>query len=448
MGKIQGSPRKGLIGAIAGFFVGFAAVALFGSTAAAFRGAMELTPLQVGLLIAMPSLSGALLRIPFSAWVDTTGGRKPFLTLLTLSALGMAGLLAMLVMYYPSKLTPGMYPAVLLLALLSGCGIATFSVGAGQVAYWYPKAGQGVALALFAGAGNLAPGIFSMLLPFALQSLGLTWSYAAWLGLLLAGLLYYWRTGANAWYFQLRDAGMKEAEAISKAREMGQELFPKGNLKESLRESAWAWRTWALVLIYFTTFGGFIALTAWFPTYWTQHFGLTPVYAGLLTALFALLTSSIRIAGGVLSDRLREGGENTAVLGLLIMMAGALVMVNATEYELAIPGCVLLGSGMGICNAAVFKLVPQAVPQAIGGAVGWVGGIGALGGFVIPPAMGFAVSDLGNRGYAIGFIVFIYLCLASMTAAWVLKYVDAKPASEFEGLPGQPVAGREKQPAA
>ena len=36
----------------------------------------------LGFLVAMPALSGSLLRIPFSAWVDTTGGRKPFLVLL------------------------------------------------------------------------------------------------------------------------------------------------------------------------------------------------------------------------------------------------------------------------------------------------------------------------------------------------------------------------------
>ena len=46
---------------------------------------MHLTPVTVGFLVAMPSLSGSLLRIPFAAWVDTTGGRKPFLVLLGIS---------------------------------------------------------------------------------------------------------------------------------------------------------------------------------------------------------------------------------------------------------------------------------------------------------------------------------------------------------------------------
>ncbi|PMP67503.1 MAG: MFS transporter, partial [Desulfurella multipotens] len=76
MNDIKGTPAQGLFGATLGFFFGFAAVALFGPTAAKFKDILNLTPQMVGLLVAMPALSGSLLRIPFSAWVDTTGGRK------------------------------------------------------------------------------------------------------------------------------------------------------------------------------------------------------------------------------------------------------------------------------------------------------------------------------------------------------------------------------------
>ncbi len=77
--NIKGSPRGGLFAATLGFFIGFAAVALFGPTAKRFQEVMELSPMMVGFLVAAPALSGSLLRIPFSAWVDTTGGRKPLL---------------------------------------------------------------------------------------------------------------------------------------------------------------------------------------------------------------------------------------------------------------------------------------------------------------------------------------------------------------------------------
>src|SRR5690554_1798426 len=83
----QGTPKQGLAGATVGFFFGFAAVALFGPTAQRMKEGLELSPLMLAFLVAAPSFSGSLLRIPFSAWVDTTGGRKPFLVLLGISIL-------------------------------------------------------------------------------------------------------------------------------------------------------------------------------------------------------------------------------------------------------------------------------------------------------------------------------------------------------------------------
>ena len=97
-----GTPARGLTGATLGFFIGFAAVSLFGPTAKSLKGIMGLGPLEVGFLVAAPSLSGSLLRIPFSAWVDTNGGKKPFLVLLLLSIAGMTGLFLTLHSWYPA----------------------------------------------------------------------------------------------------------------------------------------------------------------------------------------------------------------------------------------------------------------------------------------------------------------------------------------------------------
>jgi NNP family nitrate/nitrite transporter-like MFS transporter len=422
MQPVKGTPSQALWSATLGFFIGFAAVSLFGPTAGKFKDILQLTPLQVGLLVAIPSLTGSLLRIPFSAWVDTTGGRKPFLVLLMLSIAGIVGLFLTVSLVPMEQLGSGFYPLFLLLGVLCGCGIATFSVGISQVAYWFPQRRQGKALAVYAGVGNIAPGLFSLVIPLALGSLGLAGTYLLWMLFLVVGTFLYTLLGRNAPYFQLLRAGQSGEQARAVAAQYGQEIFPAGSLLDSLKISARVWRTWALVWIYFTTFGGFIALTAWFPTYWTSFFGMSVVKAGFLTALYSILTSVVRIVGGILSDKLREGGENTAILALFIMLVGALVMTVAERFELAIPGILLLAFGMGICNAAVFKLVPQEIPEAVGGAAGWVGGLGAFGGFVIPPVMAFAVNDLGQQGYPIGFVVFIFLAVFSLSMAWVLKY--------------------------
>jgi len=62
--EISGNPTKGLIGTTLGFFFGFAAVALYGPTAPYLKEAMGLSPTAVGFLVAIPALSGSLLRIP------------------------------------------------------------------------------------------------------------------------------------------------------------------------------------------------------------------------------------------------------------------------------------------------------------------------------------------------------------------------------------------------
>jgi NNP family nitrate/nitrite transporter-like MFS transporter len=76
---------------------------------------------------------------------------------------------------------------------------------------------------------------------------------------------------------------------------------------------------------------------------------------------------------------------------------------------------------MGVNNAAVFKMVPDLVPEAIGGASGWVGGLGAFGGFAIPPVMGKFVEVEGRAGYAHGFSVFILLALLAFFCAYMLN---------------------------
>jgi len=412
MKAIGYNPTRGLVGGTLGFFVGFAAVALFGPSAKRFQEVMQLSPFLLGLLIAAPNLSGSLLRIPFGAWVDSTGGRKPFLVLLLASIVGMAGLTWFVFSRYPDGLTAGHYGFLFFLGMLSGCGIATFSVGIGHVSYWFPQAQQGLALGVYAGLGNVAPGLFSFLLPFSMEAWGLSGSYLAWLIFLGVGTGAYFFIGCNAPYFQYRAQGLAEEEATALARAAGQELFPRGNARQTLATAARNWKTWALTAIYFTSFGGFLALTAWLPTYWTAFQALPLKTAGLLTAFYSLSCSLSRVAGGKFADRI--GGERALRLSLLTMGLGAMLMTLAQGVGLAVAAEFILALGMGVGNAAVFKLVPQEIEEAVGGAAGWVGGLGAFGGFALPPVMGLFVKAFGPSGYALGFSVFLALAAGSL----------------------------------
>ncbi|BAI81533.1 nitrate/nitrite extrusion protein [Deferribacter desulfuricans SSM1] len=417
---LKGTPNSGLIMATFGFFVGFAAVSLYGPVAKNFNNVMHMSGVLLGLLVAAPNLTGSLLRIPFGAWVDRVGGKKPMLTLLFLSVIGMAGLTLVLYFYYPEKISIKMYPIIFIFGLLSGCGIATFSVGIPQTSYWFPQKKQGFALGTYAGLGNTAPGIFGIILPVILGAIGLTGAYASWFLFLLTGTIIYLFFANDAYYFQLIQKGVSREEAIKISKELGQELFPSGKVIESLKISAKVPKTWGLVVLYFISFGGFLALTAWFPTYWIELHNVGIRQAGLLMAFgFSLLASFIRVYGGFLSDKI--GGEKTAIISYSIVFIGAFILVFTNQFIIALIGEITISIGMGIANAAVFKLVPKYVPNAPGGASGWVGGLGAFGGFVVPPLLGIFVDLFGKIGYAKGFIVYMLLAVIGIVISVLLK---------------------------
>jgi hypothetical protein len=171
----KSSPRAALTWSTIAFFGGFAGVSAFGPIVPTLKQTMSLSPLLMGLLAASSALTGSLLRIPFGAMVDRTGGKKPILILLGMALLGVAGITLMFGLF-PSPRTVHC-PAFRLFGILSGCGIAVFSVGIPSVSYWYPQRAQGAALAIYAGLGNLAPGLFALLLTATVVWLGFTISY-------------------------------------------------------------------------------------------------------------------------------------------------------------------------------------------------------------------------------------------------------------------------------
>jgi MFS transporter, NNP family, nitrate/nitrite transporter len=412
---IAGTPGRGLSGATLGFFVGFAAVALLGPITHHLQSELRLTPLELGLALAAPMLSGSLLRIPFALWVDIGGGRRPMLVLLGLSIVGMAGLLILLDSAGANEIGGGFFPALLALATLCGCGIATFSVGIAQVSYWFPRAEQGRALGVYAGLGNMAPGIFSFLLPLAIASWGIAGAYWAWMIFLAAGALAYALVGVDAWYFQLVRSGVPGDEAAGAAANQGQALFPNSDTHVCMLEAARSASAWALVALYFVSFGGFLALTAWLPAYWSLYHRLPITSAGMLTALFSLTASGSRVVGGFIADRI--GGRQTCRMAFLTIIAGAIVMASAAQVPLAVAAELAMAVGMGFANAAVFKMVPEYVPDAVGGAAGLVGGLGAFGGFVLPPLLAGFVQIAGVEGYARGFVLEAALALVAAIVA-------------------------------
>ena len=411
------TPRAALAWTTLAFFAGFAGVSAFGPIVSKLKQAMDLDPFLMGILAASPALTGSLLRIPFGAMVDRMGGKKPILILLLLAAAGVAGITFMFSLSPTPRVSD--YPFFLIFGILCGCGIAIFSVGIPAVSYWYPQRKQGTALALYGGLGNLAPGMFALLLPNLVTSLGFTWSYVIWLVILLTltGLVFVRMQDAP--YFQYKQMGLAiDPDALMLS--CGEELVPSGKAMDSIRRAGADWRTWALTYFYFISFGGFIALTVWFPTFWSGLFKTSMVQAGLFTAAFSLSASLLRVIGGMTSDRL--GGLRVAQLSFATVAVGALVIVvGERSIAAAFIGQMLLALGTGFANAAVFKLVPKFTPQAVGGAAGIVGGLGAFGGFALPPIMGLFVRLNGEAGYYQGFVVFVGLSVLALLLFIILQ---------------------------
>ncbi len=159
-------------------------------------------------------------------------------------------------------------------------------------------------------------------------------------------------------------------------------------------------------------------MTSWLPTYWTSYFNVSVVTAGILTAAYSLSASIFRVFGGSISDRI--GGGLTAKAALFAMLAGALLLTFSHGSPLSLVATLVMALGMGVANAAVFKLVTKEIPQAVSGASGWVGGLGAFGGFALPPILSYFVRVQGQPGYPLGFLTYIVLTALSIVFVFIL----------------------------
>ena len=165
---------------------------------------------------------------------------------------------------------------------------------------------------------------------------------------------------------------------------------------------------WSFSLIYVVTFGGFIGLASFLPTYFYDQFKVTKVEAGQLTMLATVMGSALRIVGGYISDRV--GGINT-LSGVLVLVAGTLVACGMAGQSLIVTTLLfmLCFAALGAGNGALFQLVPLRWPVTTAVAGSMIGEIGALGGGFVPNLMGQSKQILGT--YLWGFVAFAALAV-------------------------------------
>jgi MFS transporter, NNP family, nitrate/nitrite transporter len=184
---------------------------------------------------------------------------------------------------------------------------------------------------------------------------------------------------------------------------------------------------WAFSLIYAITFGGFIGLATFLPTYYYDQFGVSKVQAGQLTMLAAFMGAALRVFGGWISDR--WGGINTLTLVLVCVMGTLTLCALATGSLVGTTLLVMLCfAALGAGNGALFQLVPLRWPLSTAVAGSMIGECGALGGGLVPNAMGLSKQYLGS--YAWGFVIFAALAgvmlvmLRTMQLRWTRTWAE------------------------
>lgn len=375
----------------------FAIWVLNGAMAPFISEAFNLSPAQKGFMISVPIMSGAIMRFPLGILSQYIGRKRAALV-----EMGMI-LIAMIYGYF----FVSTYSDVLAMGVLLGIAGASFGVALSLGSGWFPPQYKGLAMGI-AGAGNSGTVLAVLLAP----PLAMKYGWQAVYGFAALTMLV-------PFLVMLIFAKEPPDREHHTFKELISCLFEKDG--------------WTFNAIYIITFGGFIGLANFLPTFFHDQFGVTKVEAGQLTMLAAIMGSGIRIVGGYISDR--WGGINSLTLVFIAIII--LMFAQATSPALVTTTILfmLCFAALGMGNGSLFQLVPLRWPTTTAVAGSMIGEIGALGGGFVPNAMGLSKQWTGSFAYgfiafaAFAAIVFIILRVAQRrwTTSWVGKGGKALP---------------------
>ena len=356
---------------------------LNGALAPFISEAYNLTPAQKGLMLSVPIMAGALMRFPLGILSQYIGRKNATMVEMVLIAV------AMLYGYFKVQ----SYDDLLAMGVLLGIAGASFGVALSLGSGWYPPQYKGLAMGLV-GAGNIGTAVSVLIAPPLAQAYGWQTVYALAAGAILLPMI----------VMVVFAKEPPDVDSHASLREHAACLFEKDG--------------WAFSLIYGVTFGGFIGLTTFLPTYYYDQFGVSKVQAGQLTMLAAFMGAAVRVFGGWISDRL--GGINT-LTAVLLIVAVTLVLCGFSSASLTATTLLFMVcfSALGAGNGALFQLVPLRWPLTTAVAGSMIGEVGALGGGLVPNAMGLSKQYTGS--YAWGFVFFAALAVAVLLMMRVMQ---------------------------
>ncbi|MFC4622483.1 nitrate/nitrite transporter [Comamonas nitrativorans] len=404
-----------LIASTLAFTVCFMVWMMFAVVGIPIKQMLDLNATEFGLLMAMPVLSGSLIRVPLGIWTDKFGGR-----------IVMAVLLAVTIPAIWAISWATQYWQFLIIGLLLGLAGGTFSVGTPYVARWFPKERQGMAMGVF-GAGNSGAAVNKFVAPVILVAFG--WQavphvYAA----IMLGALVVFLLMSHSDPRHLVPSNVKFTDQLK-------------TLKDP--------RVLKYCQYYSIVFGGYVALALWMVQYYVGEYGLDIRVAALLAACFSLPGGVLRAIGGVLSDKY---GAHSVTWWVMWVCWICLFLLSYPQTDFTIQTVsgsttfhfglnvyaftaimAVLGVAMAFGKASVFKYISDDYPGNIGAISGVVGLAGGLGGFVLPIMFGALLDWTGVRSsafmlmYGVVWVSLIWMYFTEVRRTDLLTTRDGQP---------------------
>jgi MFS transporter, NNP family, nitrate/nitrite transporter len=356
-------------------------------------------------LVSVPTLVGAVLRLPYTFAVAKFGGRN--WTIVSAALLLIPTILAAIVMH------PGTsYTTFMIVAAIAGVGGGNFASSMTNINAFFPERHKGWALGLNAGGGNIGVPVIQLIALLIIATAGAGHPriiLAVYIPLIVVAAV------LSALYM----------DNISSVRN------DTGAFQESIREG----HTWIMAFLYIGTFGSFIGYSFAFGLVLQNQFGRTPLQAASITFIGPLLGSLIRPVGGKLADK--YGGAKVTFFNFIAMVvASAVILAGSAAKSLGVyaAGFIVLFVLTGVGNGSTYKMIPsifrgkalQAVARGgdertqllrarkvSGAAIGIIGAVGAFGGVLINMAFrqSFLTAKTGDPAFW-AFIAFYLACIA------------------------------------
>ena len=409
--------QRNLIWSILAENIGFSVWAIWSIVATKLNSVgFHFTTDQLFNLVALPGLVGALLRFPYTFAVTTFGGRN--WTIFSASVLLIP---TIALAYFVTKPdTP--YWMMACVATLAGFGGGNFASSMANISFFYPDRMKGWALGLNAAGGNIGVSTVQLLTPI----------------LLGVGVVNLYQLTPSAGGIYLSNAGLMWILPLIVAV-CGAIFFMNNltNAKSSFKDQlaiTGRKHTWIMSFLYIGTFGSFIGYSAAFPLLIKTQFPAITVGIAFLGPLVGSLS---RPFGGLLADKV--GGAIVTFWNFLAMGAatiGVLYFLNLKDFTGFLTMFLILFVTAGIGNGSTYRMIPsifreENLQKAKGAgesgrvlalkvasiesaaAIGFIGAVGACGGYLIPRSFGASIAATGSPHLAFeGFLAFYAACVA------------------------------------